>query len=289
MPLVINQLTPADSARLVLDTLRSYWPSCHFRVSFSDDALTLHWMDGPKVGDVLAIADRFTPDGSASDWENSVILAHPDHNLEAVLPSFPEIKCRREVSAKTIMQIAQKLQNVGAVPSSKANEVRVLLQEADSEHPDARPAHSHLAALSDPLPVDTWQRESGIFDPLPEDLAIIALCDALRAWSKAPENFTQWETIHAAFGDAELQAVLVSALTDNRPAPGDMETLLDAVIADGLEAGDVETVAGADYIRDLLVPDDPHQGGLFGQPESGEATVLITMGRFLREVTGARL
>lgn len=290
MHFVINQLTPADSARLVLDTLHSYWPSCHFTISFSDDTLTLHWVDGPIVSDVMAVANRFTPDPEASDWGNSVIIAHPDGNLEAVLPTFPPLEFQREYSTKTVLNIANDLRTRGMMPDGGGNGVRLLLQMQATHHPAALAIHSRLAALSEPLPADNWQRESLVHDPMPEDLAVTELCAALRDWDTNPAEFTEWDTIYNAFSDAELQAVMASALADNQPSPGSMESLLDTVISDCLEYGDVETVAGADFLRDLMVPESAHgQESLFPRPESEEATVLVTMGRFLREITGAAL
>lgn len=290
MLLAINQLTPADSARLVLDTLHSYWPGCHFTTSFSDDALILRWMDGPIVSDVMAVADRFTPDPAASDWENSVIIAHPDGNLEAVLPTFPHLDFQRDFSAKTVLHIANDLRMRGIMPDVGGNGVRLILQAQATHHPAALAIHTQLAELSEPLPADNWQREADIYEPMLEDLAVTKLCAALREWDTNPEGFAEWDTVYDAFSDAELQAVLVSALADNKPSPGSVEALLDAVISDCLENGDVETVAGADFVRDLMVLDsDPEQEELFARPESAEASVLITMGRFLREVTGADL
>ncbi len=290
MPLVINQLTHADSARLVLDTLHSYWPASRFTISFSDGSLTIKWVDGPLTSDVMAVADRFTPDPDASDWGNSVVIAHPDGSLEAVLPSFPPLEFQREFSPKTVLHIANDLRMRGMMPDGGGNGVRHILQTQATHHPAALAIHTQLAELSEPLPADTWLRESQPYEPMPEDLAVSKLCAALRAWETNPGEFTAWDTIYDAFGDAELQAVMVSTLADNKPSPGSMESLLDTVISDCLERGDVETVAGADFIRDLMIPEGTHpQEGLFARPESDEATVLITMGRFLRQTTGADL
>lgn len=280
MTIAITQLSHSESVHLLIEALNSYWPDTHFTITNHDDFLALSWTDGPTQESVNVIAGFYQPDFALPDWDNTLVIAHPEGGCEVVLPTLGDLRLERRFSARTIARVAIDLQREGVTVSP--NEVAAVLEGRDPSHQ----AYNAIFALSQQYTPPNWcpvwvYENSSIEDDVME------LCDAISLWIHDPENFTQWEVIVRALHDWELSSVLAWALSVNEPYRRMVHALLSDVATRCLATDDLETAVAAEWLVEEVMPVD--DGGLFPKPVTKEISCLTEMGDLLCLFAGSDL
>ena len=278
----VEQLTEAATAKIIRSALSAVWPNVHFTATTADTSLKISWTDGPWPEDVRTVADAYIASPDATPWDNTVILSSPNGEFTAVYPGLDHLETCRTVSPSTADAVTAHLGNSGVQVSP----------DFSSESGD-KVSFAALAALeeySTPIPPGAIAEE--VVTTSSEDERIMRLCDLLNQWCSNPAGFSEddFGFIGEVLCDPDGKAVVVSALSDEAPVPGQITDLVEEVVNVAFRNGDYDTYEHGRYALTLVFPDlETTQPSLFEPTVAPHRRMLAEMGQLLRTtVAGCR-
>lgn len=283
MHFAANHLTEEDTAQLIYAALSTTWPETSFATSFSGTSMHIHWVDGPWEDDVYAIASHYIAPNADSDWANTIILAAPTGSIYCAHPGLDELELDRMVSESTVEAVVYALVARG-VPHEQASAPH-LLDCASDPHAPTLDALAELNEHSAPLPPGIVCDEPDGVDEV--DAHVTELCNLLDTWCNARREFPVdgLQQLAHALPDPECQAVLISALSDEAPLPGDVTELVEEVVNQSFLERDYRTAEYGRFVLTSVFPDlESAQPGLF-ETVSPRVELLKELGQLLRETT----